>query len=193
MDLMEGGDLRYHHSMIRKFPHDQTQFFIACLIQALEAVHEQGIIHRDVKPENLVFDSQGYLRLTDFGIAREWTPENSTENSGTPGYMAPEVMFKQNHGIAADYFAVGIIAYECIMGRRPYLGRSRKEIREAIVNKQAQIKKKDIPIGYNIDAANFVNSCLLRQPAKRLGINGYQEVKQHPWFEKFDWEGLKRR
>ena len=107
--------------------------------------------------------------------------------------MAPEVMFKQNHGIAADYFAVGIIGYECIMGRRPYLGRSRKEIREAIVNKQAQIKKKDIPPGYSADAANFVNSCLLRQPAKRMGINGYQEVKQHPWFKDFDWEGLRRR
>ena len=115
----------------------------------MEDVHEQGIIHRDIKPENLVFDSNGYLRLTDFGIAREWTPENSTENSGTPGYMAPEVMFKQNHGIAADYFAVGIIAYECMIGRRPYLGRSRKEIREAIVNKQAQIRRKDIPPGYN--------------------------------------------
>jgi len=67
---------------------------IACLVQALEAVHEQGIIHRDIKPENLVFDRHGYLRLTDFGIAREWLPENSNENSGTPGYMAPEVMFK---------------------------------------------------------------------------------------------------
>lgn len=94
MDLLEGGDLRFHHSRIRRFPPDALQLFIACLIQALEAVHEQGIIHRDIKPENLVFDRDGYLRLTDFGIAREWQPENSTENSGTPGYMAPEVMFK---------------------------------------------------------------------------------------------------
>jgi serine/threonine protein kinase len=94
MDLMEGGDLRYHHSRIRKFPPDVTQFFIACLVQSLEAIHSEGIIHRDIKPENLVFDRDGYLRLTDFGIAREWTPENFMENSGTPGYMAPEVMIK---------------------------------------------------------------------------------------------------
>ena len=67
---------------------------IACLVEALEAVHIEGIIHRDIKPENLVFDENGYLRLTDFGIARIWEPENNSENSGTPGYMAPEVMFK---------------------------------------------------------------------------------------------------
>ena len=104
MDLMEGGDLRYHHAHIRKFKHNVTQFLIACLIQALEAVHEEGVIHRDIKPENLVFDSNGYLRLTDFGIARVWQPENSNESSGTPGYMAPEVMFKQNHGIGRGGF-----------------------------------------------------------------------------------------
>lgn len=67
-------------------------FFIACILEALRSVHAQGIIHRDIKPENLVFDGNGYLRLTDFGIARFWTPDNSSETSGTPGYMAPEVM-----------------------------------------------------------------------------------------------------
>jgi serine/threonine protein kinase len=103
----------------------------------LETIHKEGIIHRDVKPENLVFDANGYLHLTDFGIAQEWVPINSQENSGTPGYMAPEVMFKQNHCHVADYFAVGVIGYECIIGRRPYLGRSRKEIRDAILLKQA--------------------------------------------------------
>ena len=63
-------------------------------MQALETVHSASIIHRDIKPENLVFDSRGYLHLTDFGIARIWEPENAADNSGTPGYMAPEVMFK---------------------------------------------------------------------------------------------------
>lgn len=130
MDLMEGGDLRFHHAKIRYFTHDQTKFLIACLVEALEAVHDSGIIHRDIKPENLVFDHNGYLHLTDFGIARVWEAENAADNSGTPGYMAPEVMFKQNHGITADYFAVGIIGYECIMGRRPYPGPDRKAMRD---------------------------------------------------------------
>jgi len=78
-----------------------------------------------LKPENLVFDSEGYLRLTDLGIARIWRPDNSADTSGTPGYMAPEVLCRQNHGIAVDYFALGVIVYECMMGRRPYIGRSR--------------------------------------------------------------------
>jgi serine/threonine protein kinase len=116
---------------------EQTRFICACLVQALETVHGHGIIHRDIKPENLVFDEHGYLKLTDFGIAREWQADvdNSNETSGTPGYMAPEVMCKNNHGIAADYFAVGVIAWECMFGRRPYQGKSRREIRDAILAK----------------------------------------------------------
>ena len=106
-------------------------------MQALETVHGHSIIHRDIKPENLVFDDHGYLKLTDFGIAREWILDidNCNETSGTPGYMAPEVMCKNNHGIAADYFAVGVIAWECMFGRRPYQGKSRREIRDAILAK----------------------------------------------------------
>lgn len=92
MDLLLGGDLRYHIARKKKFTEDQTRFFIACLVNALARVHEANIIHRDIKPENLVFDNQGYLRLTDFGVARIMTPDNASETSGTPGYMAPEVM-----------------------------------------------------------------------------------------------------
>ena len=99
-------------------------------------MHAQNIIHRDIKPENLVFDNDGYLRLTDFGVAKILTPDNANETSGTPGYMAPEVMCRQNHGLVSDYFAIGVIAYECMMGRRPYVGRSRREIREQILTRQ---------------------------------------------------------
>lgn len=76
------------------------------------------------------------MKITDFGIARVWSQENSKENSGTPGYMAPEVMVKQNHSIGVDYYAVGIIAYECMLCKRPYNGKSRKEIRDKILLKQ---------------------------------------------------------
>lgn len=114
---------------------------MACMILSLEYLHSKNILHRDVKPENLVFDQEGYLKLTDLGIGRFQKPDNSKDTSGTPGYMAPEVMCKQPHGIAVDYFAMGVIAYECMFGKRPYYGKNRKEIRDHILSKQVQIKR----------------------------------------------------
>ena len=104
-------------------------------------MHENNIIHRDIKPENLVLDARGYVRVTDLGIERLWKLENGTDTSGTPGYMAPEVMCRQNHSFAVDYYALGVLAYEFMLGRRPYYGRSRKEIRDQILAKKVQIKK----------------------------------------------------
>ena len=118
MDLLNGGDLRYHISKHWRFSEEQVRFYIACIVLGLEYVHNKGIIHWDIKPENLVFEQNGYLRITDFGIARVWNPENQKDTSGTPGYMAPEVMCRQNHGVVVDYFAVGVIAYECMFGKR---------------------------------------------------------------------------
>ena len=114
---------------------------MACLVSGLEYFHEKNIIHRDIKPENLVIESDGkslapttcfscnseltifafaasgYLRITDFGIARVWREDNAQDTSGTPGYMAPEVMCRQNHTTTVDFFAVGVMAYECMFGR----------------------------------------------------------------------------
>ncbi|CAD8132442.1 unnamed protein product [Paramecium pentaurelia] len=193
MDLLTGGDLRFHIGRLRRFNEEQTKFFAACIIIALEYLHQNGILHRDLKPENLVFDSSGYLRLTDLGIARIWKPENSSDTSGTPGYMAPEVMCRHNHGIAVDYFALGVIVFECMLGRRPYLGRSRQEIREQMLSKQAAIKRQEIPPGWNIQAGDFANQLLQRKPQNRLGSNGPDEVKEHPWFKDFNWQKLENK
>ena len=100
------------------------------MIAGLEYVHEKNIIHRDIKPENLVIGSDGYLKITDFGIARVWRQKNATDTSGTPGYMAPEVLQRQNHNYCVDYYALGIITFECMFGRRPYNGFTRNEILE---------------------------------------------------------------
>ena len=99
-----------------------TRFFTACLIQALEDVHKHNVIHKDIKPANLVFDSDGYLRLTDFGLAREIKPENKRNDAGTFGFMAPEVVCKQNHGKPSDIFAVGALVYLFMMNKVPYVG-----------------------------------------------------------------------
>ena len=193
MDLMPGGDLRYHMSRKKHFSEEQTRFFVACIMCALEFLHMENVIHRDLKPENLVFDSRGFLHVTDFGIAREWRADNAQDTSGTPGYMAPEVMCRQNHSIAADYFALGVIIYELMMGKRPYLGRSRKEIRDAILARQVQIKLADIPPGWSQEAADFANRLLQRKPLNRLGCNGPAEVVSHPWLSSFPWAQLKAK
>lgn len=190
MDLMPGGDLRYHLGRNRKFSECQTKFFVSCLFCALEYIHLHKIIHRDIKPENLVLDKRGYVRLTDFGIARFWQQENSNETSGTPGYMSPEVICRQNHTIASDYFALGVIVFEFMLGRRPYVGRTRKEIRDAMLAKQVQLKKTDMPDGWSLEALDFTNKLLQRKPQNRLGFGGPAEVKNHVWLKDVDWVGI---
>ena len=160
------------------------------MLLCLEYLHKNAILHRDIKPENLVFDENGYLRVTDLGIARLWQPENSKDTSGTPGYMAPEVMCRQNHGVAVDYFAMGVIAYECMFGKRPYQGKDRKEIRDHILSKQEKIYVNDMPSGWSPEAADFINKLIQRKPANRLGKDGPHMIKQHGWFKGFDWEAL---
>lgn len=195
MDLKLGGDLRFHLSRLKRFSERQTstfhsEFFAACILQALEFIHNRGIIHRDVKPENLVFDSSGYLHLTDFGIARMWLPENARDTSGTPGYMAPEVMCRQCHDMCVDFFALGVICYECVTGERPYTGKNRKEIRTAILSSQAKLTANDLPPGWSPEAQNFINRLLLRKPTERLGKDGVGEVKKHQWLSDVSWEKL---
>merc|ERR1719272_1099749 len=88
MDLLKGGDLRYHISRNRKFSEKQTKFFVACMLVGLEYLHLNNILHRDIKPENIVLQNNGYLRITDLGIARYRRKDNANDTSGTPGYMA---------------------------------------------------------------------------------------------------------
>ena len=190
MDLLTGGDLRYQIFKHKLFYEDQTKFFISCIILSLEYIHTNNILHRDLKPENLVMDSNGYLRLTDFGIAKKYRKENNRDTSGTPGYMAPEVMNGQNHTIAVDYFALGVIGYELMMKKRPYIGKNRKEIKEKIMSQQVQVKKSMVPQGWSVESADFINRLLQRKPANRLGLRGPTEVKEHLWFKGYDWKNL---
>jgi serine/threonine protein kinase len=91
-DLLTGGDLRFHIGKRKRFNEVETRFMMGCLILGLEYMHSQSVIHRDMKPENIIMEENGYLRITDFGISKIWKEDNSADTSGTPGYMAPEVM-----------------------------------------------------------------------------------------------------
>ena len=194
MDMLSGGDLRYHVSRYRKFSEEQTRFFIANMTYALQYIHSHNVIHRDIKPENLVLDDKGYVRITDFGIAKENMPDNSSETSGTPGYMAPEVMKAKNHSFSVDFFAIGVIGYEFMLGRRPYYGKNRKEIKEQMLSKAAVIKEENIAHGWSADSADFINLLLKRKEEKRLGYkNGASELMNHPWLKYYPWSQLKNK
>ena len=153
-------------------------------------MHVNNILHRDIKPENLVLDDIGYMRITDFGIAKIYQNINSTETSGTPGYMSPEVIVGHNHNQVVDYFALGVLTYEFMMGKRPYTGKNRREIKEKIIATQFIIPKDKIPEGWSYDAADFINKLLQRKPANRLGLRSAKEVKEHPWIKKYPWNDL---
>jgi len=191
MDLLTGGDLRYHLFHRKSFNEEQSKFFISCVILGLEYCHSNLIIHRDIKPENVILDSYGYAHITDFGIAKMQQPNNSNETSGTPGYMAPEVLFGRNHTTVADYFACGVMCYEFMKGVKPYLGKNRKEIKERIKEREIKLDKRNLKEGWSLDAADFINQLLQRQANRRLGYKGgINELKKHPWLKNIDWKEL---
>ena len=192
LDYLTGGDLRYHISIHQRFNEKETKFFISNIILGLEYIHSKNIIHRDIKPENLVLDNKGYLRISDFGVAKINLKDNSSETSGTPGYMAPEVLFILNHSFPADFFALGVIGFEFMMGFRPYNGRNRKEIKDVILNTQAKINMNKVPYGWGKDSVDFINRLLERKVKNRLGAKkGICELKEHKWFNDVNWDELK--
>ena len=192
LDLLTGGDLRYQlgRHPRRYYTEEQTKFFIACIVESLIYIHSKNIIHRDIKPENLIFDDKGYLHITDFGIAKYSYNNNINETSGTPGYMAPEVMRGLNHTGSVDYFAVGIITYELMMGKRPYTGKNRKEIKDQMMQKQIFLDYDNIPLGWSQEAADFINKLLIRKDTNRLGYYNYYEIKSHPWLNDINFNNL---
>jgi len=191
MDLLTGGDLRYHLCKRRTFTEEETKFFISCLLLGLEYIHKNNIIHRDIKPENLVLDENGYVRITDFGVAKICRSDNSSETSGTPGYMAPEVLMARNHSFPVDFFAIGVMGFEFMLGHRPYVAKNRKEMKYLVLRKPAKIEEKDNVKGWSKESLDFINKCLKRKESNRLGYtNGVQELKEHSWFIDVQWEEL---
>jgi len=192
MDYLSGGDLRYQYCLDKDFNEEQAKFFICCILLALEYIHSNNILHRDIKPENLVFDGNGYLKLTDFGIAKIYNKniDNSKDNSGTLGYMAPEVLFNYNQDYRCDYYAVGVVGYELMIHQRPYNYKSRKEAVEKLLKNEAKILRKFLRFGWSLNYLDFINKLLKTKPDERLGKNGIEEIKSHPWLKFFNWKDL---
>ena len=195
MDYLSGGDLRFHlsHRKSSLFTEAQTKFFLSNIIISLEFIHSKKIIHRDVKPENLLLDINGYLRLTDFGIAVYSNKENSQESNGTEGYVAPEVLMQQGYNYSSDYFALGVIGYELMQGNRPFYTGNKNQYKDLILIYQPKIKSNQMKKGWSENSRDFINKLLQRRPIKRLGYNGIRELKNHPWIKDINWELLKNK
>ena len=194
-DLMSGGDLRYWYTQKKIFTEKECKFLVVCIILALEYLHSNKIIHRDLKPENILFDKNGYIHIADFGIAKMLNnePEEKLIHvSGTPGYMAPETIFKEKHSYTSDFFSLGVIMYEMMLKKRPFIGKNRQEIKEKM--SKAQVKIKEALKGWSSEIVDFINKLLIKNPEERLGSKGFSELKFHPWLRFYDWKStyLKR-
>jgi serine/threonine protein kinase len=190
-DIMSGGDLRYWYIQKKTFIEKECKFFVSCIILGLEYLHSNKIIHRDLKPENILIGKSGYIKISDFGIAKQLDNEPDEEIidvSGSPGYMSPEAIFKEKHSYVSDFFSLGVICYEMMMKKRPYIGKNRQEIKDKMSKEQAKIKKEEIPKGWSPEIADFINKLLIKDPKNRLGYKGLSELKFHPWLRYYDWK-----
>lgn len=189
LSYVPGGELFTHLRRAQRFTPDVTRFYLATIVLALKYLHSFNIIYRDLKPENLLLDSRGYLRLTDFGFAkivddRTWTL------CGTPEYLAPEIIQSDGHGKAADWWACGILAYEMMVGYPPFFDEKAYGIYEKILKGKIHWPKEMDRLSRDI-----IKAFLHPDRTKRLGnlIGGAQDVLEHPWFRGVDWDALERR
>ena len=194
LDYLPGGCLRYHLIEQKIFTENQIKFFISNLILALEYIHTNDIIHRDIKPENLIFDENGYLHLTDFGIARKTNMGPVLcDISGTPGYTPPEMILNEPQNQISEYFNIGIITYELVFGKRPFLGKNKNEIAENILYQKINLSKEKLPNGFSEDCADFINRLLKKKSSERLGKRGINEIKAHFWIRDMDWMSIENK
>ena len=189
-DYFPQGDLRYQIINKKSYTEKQVKFIISNILLSLEYIHINNIIHRDIKPENILIDDKGYLAITDFGIARFKKDQNFNEKSGTPGYMAPEVLFAKNHGFSVDFYALGVIGYELIFGRRPYMNIQRKALQQEILTKETQINEKELPKGYSLNCMHFINGMIKRKDSERLGYNNIKEIFNHKFLSDINFQKL---
>ncbi|GJJ69730.1 serine/threonine kinase 32 [Entomortierella parvispora] len=182
MDLMMGGDLRFHLNR-RTFDETTVQVWIAEIASAVSHLHSLGIVHRDIKPDNVLLDENGHAHLTDFNIGCKLTPDRPflTSQSGTVAYMAPEVFKGTGYGTSVDWWALGVVFYECIYNQRPFTSENIADLKRDIVHRSIEYPPQE---GISRECISAIQGFLTRDPTERLGIHGgMQGIQLHACFE----------
>ncbi|KAJ6882891.1 serine/threonine protein kinase IRE [Populus alba x Populus x berolinensis] len=223
MEYLNGGDL---YSLLRNLgclDEDMARMYIAEVVLALEYLHSSNVIHRDLKPDNLLISQDGHIKLTDFGLSKvglinstddlsvplvsssgfldddELKSQSSSMSEehqkhpvvGTPDYLAPEILLGMGHGATADWWSVGVILYEMLVGIPPFNAETPQQIFDNIMNRD--IPWPRIPEEMNFDACDLIDKLLTENPLQRLGATGAREVKKHSFFRDINWDTLARQ
>uniref|UniRef100_A0A8C1DQ53 non-specific serine/threonine protein kinase n=1 Tax=Cyprinus carpio carpio TaxID=630221 RepID=A0A8C1DQ53_CYPCA len=208
MEYVEGGDCATLLKNIGALPVEMARMYFAETVLALEYIHNYGIVHRDLKPDNLLITSMGHIKLTDFGLSKMGLMNLTTnlyeghiekdarefldkQVCGTPEYIAPEVILRQGYGKPVDWWAMGIILYEFLVGCVPFFGDTPEELFGQVITDDI-----DWPVGDEAlpsEAQSLISALLQTNPLVRLGTGGAFEVKQHSFFSGLDWNGLLRQ
>lgn len=191
LDFVNGGHLffqLFHQGLFRE---DLARIYAAEIVSAVCHLHSNGIMHRDLKPENILLDADGHAMLTDFGLAKQFD-ENTRSNSlcGTVEYMSPEIVLGKGHDKAADWWSIGILLFEMLTGKPPFIGGNREKVQQKIIK-----DKIKLPAFLSSDAHSLLKGLLQKDPSKRLGSGpkGSEEVKRHKWFKPINWKKLDAR
>jgi len=189
IDFYRGGELFFHLRKVNRFSEEQTQFFIGEVTLALGHLHSKDIIYRDIKPENILLHQSGHICLTDFGLSKDLDPMLPEAHTfcGTPEYLAPEVIRKQGHGKAVDWWSLGILCFELSTGQPPFYHQNIH-----IMYRKIRTEDARFPPTIAEKCQNFITLLLDRDQKKRLGSGegGVEEIKKHPWFGKMNWNDL---
>jgi serine/threonine kinase 38 len=206
MEFLPGGDLM--NLLIKKdiLTEDEARFYIAELILAVDSIHKLDCIHRDIKPDNVLIDKNGHIKLSDFGLAKvsdklyeNYKYENFNKNKlthkknyscvGTAYYVAPEVLNKSGYGKDIDWWSVGVIFFEMLVGYAPFCSEETKEVCYKVINWPKFLKIPD-DIKISKEAEDLIFK-MINNSDKRLGRSGIEEIKVHPFFKGLDWDNIR--
>ncbi|XP_072310219.1 serine/threonine-protein kinase N2 [Eucyclogobius newberryi] len=188
MAYSPGGDLMTHiHTSI--FSEKQTRFYSSCVLLGLEFLHQNKIVYRDLKLDNLLMDADGFVRIADFGLCKEGMGHGDRTSTfcGTPEFLAPEVLTDNNYTRSVDWWGLGVLIYEMLVGESPFPGDDEEEVFDSIVNDDVRYPRFLSP-----DSVSLIQKLLRKDPETRLGAGGEDaaEIKRHTFFQGMDWDAL---